>query len=157
MNDLSVFFLLGMLPCFGALVVPRYGQSILFLVGAAALICPPCPDVWEGIASLLLLLVLSFGADFFFDRRRAWKPVWKDAVMGGFLGLAAGGILSCILPLLFPLVGPACFIGALVTELQTAREQNAPRPAVRTYIVGSCVRLFLGFLLAGIVFATLFS
>lgn len=87
-----------MLPCFGALVVPRYGQSLLFLVGAAAPVSPLRPGVWEGMAEILLLLALSFGADFFFAKRGAWKPVWKDAVMGGFLGLAAGGILSCMCP-----------------------------------------------------------
>lgn len=155
MNVLSVFLLLGMLPCFGALVVPRYGQSILFLVGAAALMCPLRPGVREGMAEILRLPALSFGADVFFAKRGAWHPVWKDAVMGGFLGLAAGGILSCMCPFLFPLAGPACLGGALMTALQTAREQNAPRPAVRTYIVGSCVRLFLGFLMAGIVLGTL--
>lgn len=156
MNDLSVFLLLGMLPCFGALVVPRFGQIILFLVCAAVLMCHPCPDVWESIAYLLLLLALSFGADFFFAQRGAWNPVWIDAIMGGILGLGAGVILGCMIPFLFPLAGPACFIGALVTEQKTAREQHAPKPAVRYYAAGACVRLFLGFLMAGLTVNTIF-
>lgn len=157
MNDLSVFLLLGMLPCFGALVVPRFGQIILFLVCAAVLMCHPCPDVWESIAYLLLLLALSFGADFFFAQRGAWNPVWIDAIMGGILGLGAGVILGCMIPFLFPLAGSLCFIGALVTAMRTARKQNAPVPAVRTYLVGCSVRFLLGVLMVGIVLATLFS
>lgn len=157
MNDLTFLLLLGMMLSFGALVVPRYGQTMLFLVGSAVLMFPPCPDAWEGIAALLLLLVLSFVADFFFARRGAWKPRRRDAVMGAFPGFAAGCILTYLFPLLFPLVGSLCFIGALVTAMRTARKQNAPVPAVRTHLVGCSVRLLLGVLMVGIVLATLFS
>lgn len=147
MNELSVFLLLGMLPCFGALVVPRYGQCALFLVCALMLACVPWYEAWLCIPLLLLPTAAAFGADTFCDKHGAWKPVGQDAFMGGAIGFCVVLPLVSFMP---PLLAPAGFIGALAAELRAARKQNAIKPAVRYYLAGVFVRVVLGLLMAGV-------
>lgn len=137
----------GLFPSFGALVMPRYGQSALFLICAVLLACVPWYEAWLCIPLLLLPTAAAFGADKFCEKHGAWKPVGRNAFMGGAIGFCA------VLPLVFfipPLLALACFIGALAAELRAARKQNAIKPAVRYYLAGVFVRVVLGLLMAGV-------
>lgn len=149
-----LLILFWLVPSFGALVMPRYGQLALFLGCALLLACIPWDEAKLCIPLLLLPTAAAFGADSFCDKYGAWKPVGQEAFMGGMLGFVAGMPLAFFLP---PLLAPTCFIGALVAELRAADKQNAIKPAVRFYLAGVLVRFVLGLLMAGVALGIAFN